>query len=244
MLFSFTGRPRTRSTVSATTPGSTPSETPDKVPVTCDKCGKSFTGQRYLKQHLQKHINDMRLCPTCGKSFKFKSSLSRHIKACSNKGYHDTKACSEKGSHDSAAQYIETVHVIAAADHVISTTSHVTTVAGHVMSQADDVITAVDHVMSEADHVMSETNHVIAAGDTVITTTEPEAIDPNNFNSMSSATVLSGLSRTVNVVTDTTGSILVLSSPTEVTAEGDDLVEYTAMLSGPWSRVIGSKKEL
>ena len=173
------------------------------------------------------------------------------------------KACSEKGFDGSNAEYIETVHVIAAADHVISSASHVMSSADHVTTSADHVMPSADHVMSSADHVISSASHVITSanhmmsqadhmtsadhvttssdyvipqGDHVITTAESDAIDSPVYSSVSSATVSSGVSRAVNVLTDPTGSVVVFSGNNDVITDGGDsgdMVEYTAMLSGP-----------
>ena len=165
------------------------------------------------------------------------------------------KACSEKGFDGSDAEYIETVHVIAAADHVMSYASHVTPSADHVMHSADHmsstdhvissashVITSANHMMSQADHMTSAdhvttaSDHVIPRSDHVITTAESDAIDTPCYSSVSSATVSSRESRSVNVLTDPTGSVVVLSGNNDVIADGGDsgdMVEYTALLSGP-----------
>lgn len=191
--------------------GAPTSDTPNPQPVTCHKCGKGFADQRYLRQHLQKHVFDMRLCPTCGKSFKFKSSLCRHIKSCSKKD----------SMSDSSVPHLEE-NIQTLEESVQSVEENVQTVDASVLSG----LTATSlSGLSEAINVLTA-----AAGSSV----------DSHVISVQSAVenVLGSLSESVTVLTSPyiqsspSESVTVLTSPAVVTT-GVDLVEYTAVLSEP-----------
>ena len=212
--------------------------------ITCEKCGKTFCDQRYLKQHEQKHLGNIKLCPNCGKSFKFQSSLSRHIKACSKKGLEDSsvssmdvlglsatkyegsehmKTSSENVVDDSDELYIKTILVISSADtdnHTVASVDQMSS-PDHVTASANALMPSVDHVTFSAGHMLSSASHVMP-GVNHVTTTVSEAVDSSDYSRVPSATITNVLPRTMAVES---GNVMVLSGNTNVINDENAIVE-------------------